>query len=146
MQTREPTYTVDVFIQHARELGLKITPQRVEIYRQLVNAATHPDAETLYKHVRKKIPSISLDTVYRNLRTLEQAGLINRVGCVGDSAHYDAYIHHKQHFVCTNCGAIEDLEEADLPTLPPPDNSDGKCIQTFHVEWRGLCSNCRKKQ
>jgi Fur family peroxide stress response transcriptional regulator len=146
MQTEGTTYTIEEFIQHARELGMKITPQRIEIYRQLVKATNHPDAETLYKHVRTKIPSISLDTVYRNLRTLEKAGLINRVCCVGDSAHYDAYIHHNQHFVCTSCGVIEDLEEENHSTLPTPKGIEEKCIQSFHVEWRGLCSKCRKNQ
>ena len=71
-----------------RKAGLKLTHQRYKIYLELLNSTDHPAAEALHKRLLLKIPTMSLDTVYRTLSTFEQHGLISRVQTVESHARY----------------------------------------------------------
>jgi len=124
--------------------GVKATHQRSEIYRELVGTNEHPDAETIYTRVRKRIPSISLDTVYRTLRLLEKKGLISRVGFLGEKTRFDANTDRHHHFVCTGCGFIGDIynEEWNDVRVPSDVRTMGK-VNSIHVEVRGLCKACQ---
>jgi Fe2+ or Zn2+ uptake regulation protein len=68
------------FLAACREHGIKATHQRIEIVRELASTEDHPDAESIYERVQERIPTISLDTVYRTLRLLEDNDIISRVG------------------------------------------------------------------
>lgn len=81
---------LDGFVRSCKVQGVRATHQRIEILRELASSEEHPDAETVYKGVQQRIPTISLDTVYRALRLLEEKGVISRVGCTRDRARYDA--------------------------------------------------------
>ncbi len=81
---------LDRFAKSCKSLGIKATHQRIEIYRELARTSEHPDVETLFQRIRRRIPSISLDTVYRNLRLFEEKGLIKRVGIRGEKTRFDA--------------------------------------------------------
>jgi Fur family peroxide stress response transcriptional regulator len=72
-----------------REVGLKITPQRVAIYRELLETDEHPSAERLHEKIRKKLPNISLDTVNRTLLTLSEIGAAYVVEGTGDAKRFD---------------------------------------------------------
>ena len=72
------TQTAEWFVEHCRDAGIKATHQRQEIYVELAHTEEHPDAETVFRRVRLRIPTISFDTVYRNLRTLEEHGVIQK--------------------------------------------------------------------
>jgi len=127
-----------------RRYGVKATHQRSEIYRELAGTNEHPDAKTIYTRVRKRIPSISLDTVYRTLRLLEKKGLISRVGFLGEKTRFDANTDRHHHFVCTGCGFIGDIynEEWNGVRVPSDVRTMGK-VNSIHVEVRGLCKACQ---
>ena len=78
-----------IFYQHARENGLKLTPQRTAIYEELLKAKDHPTADMIYKRIIKKIPNISFDTVNRTLLTFSEIGITNIVEGYGQPKRYD---------------------------------------------------------
>lgn len=131
------------FAEICRSEGLKATHQRTEVYRELARTREHPDAETIYRRVRRRIPSISLDTVYRTLRLLEGKGVISRVGALGERARFDANLDRHHHFVCRQCGLVRDFYSPMLDTLPiPKQASDIGRIDAMQVEFRGRCAEC----
>ena len=70
---------ISQFIKRSKELGLKVTPQRIAIYRELAGRMQHPSTEMIYKNIKDYYPNISLTTVYRTLETFERMGLISVV-------------------------------------------------------------------
>jgi len=131
------------FVRSCRRQGIKVTHQRMEIFRALVGSQEHPDAEAVHRRVRKRVPSISRDTVYRTLSALESAGFIRRTEVLEGPARFDANMDRHHHFICTACGAIKDFYSEALDCLPIP-----KSLKTFgsiesaQVQVRGLCSTC----
>jgi Fur family peroxide stress response transcriptional regulator len=147
MEAKEVERQVNVFSEVGRRYGVKATHQRREIYRELVRTNEHPDAETIYARVRKRIPVISLDTVYRTLRLLERKGLISRVGSLGGKTRFDANTDRHHHFVCTECGFIGDIYKEEWNDFQPPSDvmAMGK-VNSVHIELRGLCKACQRKR
>jgi len=127
--------------------GLKATRQRIDIFREIARTQEHPDAETIHRRVRKRIPAVSLDTVYRTLCRLEQEGLLSRVEILNERARFDANTAPHHHFICTNCGLIRDFYSPELDNFEPPDEvrSWGSVFST-HIELRGICSRCLSKK
>ena len=126
-----------------REAGLKLTHQRLEIYRELAGDTGHPSAEEVYRRVRDRMPTIALDTVYRTLSTFEKVGAIARVDVFDERARFDANLSPHQHFICTMCHAIMDFtwdvfEGLDLPAAV---SRIGR-IDHRSVIVRGICHNC----
>lgn len=134
------------FVAVCRRAGLRLTRQRTEIYRELAKTEEHPDAETIFRRVRRRLPAVSFDTVYRTLRTLEDAGIVARVGPRLDRARFDANMGQHHHFVCTRCGLIRDFESAAFdPLRAPADIGRFGSPESVHVEVRGLCAACRQR-
>lgn len=133
------------FSQALRGSGLRLTHQRLEVAREIARSEAHPDTETIYREVRTRVPTISLDTVYRTLAALEGLGLVARVDATAGPARYDANLHHHHHFVCTRCGLIRDVYHSALDGLEPPDLADelGR-VESVRVQLRGLCKRCQE--
>jgi Fur family transcriptional regulator, peroxide stress response regulator len=134
------------FAALCRRQGLKATHQRMEIHRELAATLEHPDAETIYRRVRRRIPAISLDTVYRTLRLLEEKRMITRVGGVGERTRFDSNTERHPHFVCTECGTVSDVEGIEMGALadfPDALSSVGEA-DSVYLEWRGVCVRCRQ--
>lgn len=89
--------------------GMRLTRQRLAIYRELESRCDHPDVEHLFKAVQPRIPQISLFTVYRTMNALEVAGMVWRVATWKGHARYDANVETHAHFLCETCGKIEDV-------------------------------------
>jgi Fur family peroxide stress response transcriptional regulator len=130
----------------AKEAGLKLTPQRLEIFRAAAASLDHPSAEAIFKNISVRMPSISLDTVYRTLWTLTDLGLISTLGQRYESVRFDANLTPHHHFICTSCGLTRDFTSDKLDKLPIPEEVKqlGK-ITASRVEVRGICSRCEKK-
>ncbi|MCX6372657.1 MAG: Fur family transcriptional regulator [Actinobacteria bacterium] len=138
---------VDQLSRGLREAGLRLTHQRLEIVRVIAADETHPDVETVYRAVRERVPTISLDTVYRTLATLAERGLILRVLFTPGPARYDANPARHHHFVCTHCGLIRDVENADLDAIRPTAEVAriGRC-DAISVQFRGVCAPCQSRE
>ena len=128
-----------------REAGLKVTTQRLEIYRELLMATDHPTAESLHRRLQMKLPTLSLDTVYRTLATLASHELINKVETAASIARFEAthILHH--HIVCRKCGEIMDFMWSliDDAALPDEIRNWGK-IDHKNVVVSGVCNKCLK--
>ena len=138
---------VEQLSQGLRDAGLRLTHQRLEIVRVIAADETHPDVETVYRVVRERVPTISLDTVYRTLATLTDRGFITRVLFTPGPARYDANPRRHHHFVCTRCGLIRDVEDAELDAIRPT----GQVTRigrpdAVTVQFRGVCAGCQSKE
>ncbi len=89
--------------------GMKVTPSRRRLFRELAASTAHPDAETVFQTVSRRVRGLSRDTVYRTLATLEDGGLIRKVEPLSGSTRYDANLDRHHHFVCTACGKVHDF-------------------------------------
>lgn len=135
---------LDEFVTKCRKAGLKATHQRTEIFRKLAGMNSHPDAETLYRAVRERIPTISFDTVYRTLRTLEEKGLIKRIGPPLDRGRFDANLEPHHHFVCSKCGMVGDFYDEKFDELHVPSGArEYGTPKKVRVEVYGICKACR---
>ena len=134
------------FEQACREAGLRLTHQRLEIFRELAAAKDHPSAETLHQRLRRKIPTLSLDTVYRTLTTFAGYSLINKVETVESQARFEATRMSHHHLICSNCKEIMDFHWSaiDEAELPEGISSWGR-IDNKNVIIYGICSNCLKQ-
>lgn len=132
------------FADICRRHGFKATPQRLEIFRQVATTEAHPDADVIWERVRRRMPTVSVDTVYRTLAFLEDNGLIRKVSRLHGSARFDANVRQHHHFVCTECGGIWDFYSEALDSFPPPPEVEemGE-VASVHAELHGICAACR---
>jgi len=127
--------------------GIKMTHQRMEVFREVARSGDHPDAETVFKGVRRRIPSVSLDTVYRTLWLLLDLGLIATLGPARDRVRFDGNANSHHHFVCTKCGMARDFSSEEFDELRVPDLVKGLgSVERIQVECRGLCARCIKQE
>ena len=126
-----------------RGAGIRMTPQRLEIYRQTAATTSHPDIETIHREIRKTMPGVSLDTVYRALALFADLGLVSTVRPLGQRVRFDANTSPHHHFICTHCGAALDFEDRELDDLRVPESASALGhVVSCHVELRGLCATC----
>ena len=134
------------FVDVCRQKGLKITPQRLEIFRELASTGEHPTAEALFNGIKARMPTVSLDTVYRTLNTLQEYGLVTRVEVLDERSRYDANLDRHHHLVCLRCDTVQDLYWPDADRMPlPAVVEDWGNVHQLHAELRGLCSACLVK-
>jgi Fur family transcriptional regulator, peroxide stress response regulator len=129
-----------------RSEGLKLTHQRIEIFREVAQTGDHPDVDQVFQRVRDRIPTVSLDTVYRTLWLLNDLKLIVTLGSSRGRTRFDANLSSHHHFVCERCGFTRDFYSDDLDNINLPDSvsSLGE-IDAIHVEVRGVCRKCAEK-
>ncbi|MDD2469252.1 MAG: transcriptional repressor, partial [Desulfobulbus sp.] len=87
-----------------RDEGIKLTHQRIEIFREVAQTGDHPDADQIFQRVRDRVPHVSLDTVYRTLWLLNDLGLVVTLGASREPTRFDANLKSHHHFVCRQCG------------------------------------------
>ncbi len=128
-----------------KQAGVKLTHQRLEICREIAGASNHPDAETVYTGVRKRVPTISLDTVYRTLWLLIDLKLINTLGTPHERVRFDGNIAPHHHFICIKCGKAHDFSSNDSDHLEIPNSvRDFGTVEKTQVEIKGICSSCSR--
>lgn len=138
---------VSSFKQGLKRSGAKLTYQRLAIFQELAKSAEHPDAYTLFRSIRREIPTLSLDTVYRTLWLFLDLGLISTLGPSRENTRFDANMRSHHHFVCLQCGRTRDFYSKRFDDLKAPAaaRSMGQ-IQTTRVEARGVCLQCLGKK
>lgn len=128
-----------------RKAGLRVTHQRREVFRELLQSSDHPTADTLHRRLRHKFPTLSLDTVYRTLATLVSQRLVHRVETIESLTRFEAVTHPHHHLICRGCGQIADFQWPliDQAALPEELSGWGK-IEHKNLVVYGLCANCLK--
>lgn len=134
-------------VQEFRDLchrhGLAATHQRQVIYEAVMSLEGHPSHEAVFEEVRKRIPSISLGTVYKNIRTFLDSGILRELSVHHGSLRVEANHRPHQHFVCIHCKTILDLPEEEFgPVQLRHKLPRGFQVQKFVVDVVGLCPKC----
>ena len=122
------------------------TQQRVVIQEELQKLTSHPTAAELYQLVRRRLPRVSLGTVYRNLELLAQMDLIQKLEISGAEARYDGNPARHAHIRCVRCRRVDDLPE--LPDDPVGGDSQGMAgydVLGYRLEFFGVCPTCRPR-
>ena len=120
------------------------TNQRKIIYEELQKTKKHPTAIEIYDVVRKRLPNISLGTVYRNLDVLQECGLVQKILSGKSEMHFDANVQDHIHIRCLKCGIVRDVSiELSLEY-----NIDSSKFSDFEVighsiEFIGICPICK---
>ena len=134
---------MDAFRKRCHEKGLKITPQRMTIYKALIESKEHPSADVLYHKVKKIFPNISLDTVNRTLLTLAQIDAAFIVEGSGDVKRFDGKMEIHQHFKCVKCKRIIDFYHKPFENIPVPKSVSSKfTVLKKTVYFEGICDLC----
>lgn len=125
-----------------RSHGLRVTPQRSVVVDALMTLS-HPDAETVFRYVRRQRPTVSLATVYNALDKLREAGLVAMVEFHG-RRHFDVRVEGHDHMRCRRCGELADVARHPGTLVEPPD-APGWLIEGQALVWEGLCAQCRRE-
>jgi Fur family peroxide stress response transcriptional regulator len=131
-----------------RKKNLKITPQRLEILRALMQIPDHPSAETIYQKVKRRYPAVSVATVYKTLETLVEIGEI-RVALVSQGkTRYDMRMDRHHHFLCSQCGAVTDVDMNlnCLETCVPETMGHSYRVLRSEVVFHGICPHCQGEE
>lgn len=132
--------------QLCNEAGIKLTHQRLEIFRELMSASDHPSAELIHKRLHKNLPTIAIDTVYRTLATFDELGLIKKLHIMNERTLFDTNLNIHHHFICTRCKKVEDIYWPDFDNTMLPEVVERiGMIQSRHLEIHGVCNNCLDK-
>jgi len=125
----------------------RMTHQRQIILEEIRNVKTHPTADDVYDMVRKKLPRISLGTVYRNLEILSTLGLIQRIGPPSQQMHFDGDTENHYHLRCVSCGKVEDAPIESVGGLEDSiRNQSDYSILGHRLEFMGVCPGCKKDE
>jgi len=130
-------------ISGLREKGYKLTPQRLEIIMFLSKDISHPGAADIFKRTRKRLPQISLSTVYYTLDILKKEGLIRELEFHDRDNRYDITVSNHLNLICMHCGKIEDFE-GELPVSSEAvKKKTGFEPVNMRFEYYGYCKECR---
>jgi Fur family ferric uptake transcriptional regulator len=125
----------------------RLTRQRRVILEVVEAREDHPTADEVYEAVRRRLPGISLGTVYRNLEAMSEAGLVRKLEFAGCRKRFDKTLSEHHHIRCISCRRVEDIS-----IKPARDLMKGCTIKTdfrilgYKVEFIGICPECQKKE
>jgi Fe2+ or Zn2+ uptake regulation protein len=136
------TDVVQTIINRFSTSDIRLTPQRISVYRYLLENRTHPTVETVYNALKCDNPSLSKTTIYNTVDTLTKAGLVRVVRTVEGEVRLDGYTNSHGHFYCRDCGEVFDFS---LDGCHVPDSLNGFLMEEFDVHATGLCEACKHK-
>ncbi|MDB4939242.1 MAG: Peroxide stress regulator PerR, family [Labilithrix sp.] len=138
----------DSMLADLKRAGLKLTPQRIAIVREIADDLTHPTAQALFERLRTTFPTMSFATVYNTLDALAGCGLMGKLALGPDSraVRFDPNTEVHHHAVCDGCGSVVDIPvETDEPAvLPLAATLKGFRVLREERTYRGLCDRCSR--
>ncbi|MGQ9858137.1 MAG: Fur family transcriptional regulator [Thermodesulfobacteriota bacterium] len=125
---------------------MAMTAQRRIILEELRNSGNHPTADELFRAVRKRLPKVSLATVYRNLEVLASQGIIRKLAIPGARMRFDGVTQAHLHMRCVKCSRVMDapLGAAQIPSQLPSE-LEGNVVLEYRLDILVECSTCRGK-
>lgn len=127
----------------------RLTRQRRFLLDELRRLDTHPTADELYALARRRMPSISLGTVYRNLENFARQGLILKIESSGDRMRFDGNTGKHLHFRCDACGGLSDVftdRIGEIESLVEALMSSPRKLSGYYLELKGVCGSCSRKR
>jgi Fur family peroxide stress response transcriptional regulator len=138
------TNNLEAFKKKCREFKLRITPQRIAIYKTIMNSAYHPITDMIYREVKKEFSNISFNTVHQTLLTFSELRLLDVVEGFGTPKRFDSNLNQHHHLYCELCGKIIDFDTRLYDELPVPQHlNDGFIITRKRVVISGICHDCK---
>ena len=141
----DPETRLEELVTKLRERDHRLTPQRMAVLKTLAVSAGHPSVEQIYERIKPDFPMTSLATVYKTVTLLKEMDEVLELGFGDGSNRYDGnkpYPH--PHLVCTQCGAIENLEVDALSDIPQQVAQDtGYRIVSHRLDFFGVCPRCQ---
>lgn len=125
-----------------RERGLRCTTQRYGVLEYLQHHRVHPTADEIYRAVNRSDPRASRATVYNNLRSLIDAGLVRELVLDGKAARFEAAVERHHHFVCDHCGRVEDIPWFEVQHLADRTELGRRAVRSYELILRGRCEKC----
>ena len=144
-QIREVDDWCAKFERLCRSRGIRVTAQRLAVYKVLAEDLAHPTAESVYARLSKQLPGLSFATIYRTLQFFERENLIKKVSSPGAIGRFDANVDPHQHLVCRVCGSLEDISVPELHSAAIP-NVSGFTIEELDIRLVGRCEACSSAQ
>ena len=132
-------------VKTLKNIGLKVTPQRLAILQMIKGDRTHPSAEKVYSAISKEYPGMSFATVYNTLSKLAEAGEIQELDIDPKKKRFDPYTPLHYHFYCKTCGKVYDVDY-DVSLTPKIKKIAGHQIEAIQLNFKGICRNCAKDQ
>jgi Fur family transcriptional regulator, peroxide stress response regulator len=136
------TVSSDQIVRILKDRGLRVTPQRFALYRNLLDRQDHPTVDRLLLDLNAQGPVSSQATVYSSLQALQAAGLIREVRIEANVGRYDANVSPHHHFCCNTCGSITDIPWQAFGQLDFQKISATFQAETYEVVVRGQCNIC----
>jgi Fur family peroxide stress response transcriptional regulator len=135
------------FRELCAEHGLTATHQRQVLYEVMQTMPGHPSPEEVYARVKKRIPAISLATVYKNIHLFIESGVLKEVSLHHGSLRVEMNSHVHHHMVCSRCKNIADIEEKDLGMMPKRQRLPGGFqVERYAIDVIGICAACQQQQ
>lgn len=126
-------------------VGLRPTFQRVKILEQIYkHQYEHPTAEKIYESLHKKLPVISLATVYNTMNSFYKKGLLTALTITGGEIRYDPNTNNHHHFLCLKCGQLYDIDVKCPLAVNNKKLIKGHKIKEVHGYFKGICKDCLK--
>jgi Fur family transcriptional regulator, peroxide stress response regulator len=133
-----------VLNQKIKQQGYRMTRQRAIVLEELSKTKDHPKADEIYQMVRKRLPHISFGTVYRCLKLLQELGFVRELNFGKCFSRFEASGENHQHFTCTNCCKVLDVDEALAVSTANVEIGGRKMkVTDFRLEFYGLCRDCQ---
>jgi Fe2+ or Zn2+ uptake regulation protein len=129
-------------VAELRDAGLKVTPQRLAVFRALWGDETHPTAQEIYERLQAAFPTMSFATVYNTLDALASIGRVRPLA-LGGATRFDPNVAPHHHAICDRCGAVRDVTPRATTERPPRDVG-GFQVDRIERLYRGLCPRCRR--
>ena len=126
-----------------RDIGLKLTPQRLAILDYLDGNKRHPSAEEIYSAVSKKFPTMSFATVYNTLEVLRQRGGVLELTIDPGKKRFDPNTGPHHHLICVKCKSIVDVHTDFDLKVSDSERGDFE-ITGNHIEFYGICPKCKR--
>ncbi len=126
----------------AEQKQKRMTRQKKLIYEILCSTTSHPTADWIYEEARKKIPDISLGTVYRNLQVMREEGQILELNYGKNQSRFDGNPKPHYHFVCEKCGRVLDFDPQDQLISDEVLTAAPGLVKSHRLECYGICNDC----
>ena len=132
------------FRELCRENGIAVTHQRQVLYETMKTMHGHPSPEEVYARVKKKVPAISLATVYKNIHLFVESGVFSKVSMHHGSLRVEMNDESHHHMVCSKCKRITDIGEKELGLVSKKDKLPGGfLVERYAVDVIGICAKCQ---
>jgi len=128
-----------------KDIGLKLTPQRLAIFDYLDGNCDHPTADDIYDYIKEQFPTMSFATIYKTLESLKEKGCLQELTIDKERKHFDPDTGKHHHLICIKCKKIVDVKK-DFPIeMPIGEHNSFELIDT-NIEFYGICPECKNER